>query len=294
MTEAKQTSFLNTESCATVSKEDCDQTDGQALQERPGEARETRDRRKDRRRHEKKHTQNSTVKIFSHHGVESSNAGDSWKTVAACAAMGAGALTVGVTGGLAGGLIVLGGSSAAASAGALASIAGAAAGAHCAIRGDSVGAVARKAGALAVEGAEKAGNLASKNAGKAGSLADEAKRFSVSSAVSVATCGKSVTDRLVNRISEVTAAVGDATGKAKASLLTTASHMSNTVTSLKEAAPASSRTAEECGDQKFSLAHGRTEQRARRSTSLAGTVRRYKLQPPNKDQGRAGYLEESF
>lgn len=286
--------FLNTENCAKTSKDECDRFDGYALEERPWEAMETKDTRKDRRRKEKTHKQHSTVKRYSHQGVESIYAGDSWKTVAACAAMGAGALTVGVTGGLAGGLIMLGGSSAAASAGALASIAGAAAGAHCAVRGDSVGAVARKAGSLAVEGAEKAGTLASEGAGKAGNLANGAKHFSVSSAVSVAACGKSVTDRLVNRISEVTTAVGDATGKAKASLFTTASHVSNTVTSLVEAAPASSRMADECGDQKWTLAHGRSEQRVRRSTSLAGTVRRYKLQPPDKEQRRAGYLEESF
>lgn len=73
-----------------------------------------------------------------------------WRTLAACAAIGAGAVSAGV---VAGGALVAGGTAAAYS-GVFASAAGAAAGAHCATREDSIGAMSRTAGGIAVRGAE--------------------------------------------------------------------------------------------------------------------------------------------
>jgi len=104
--------------------------------------------------------------------------GEDWKMIAACAAMGASALTVGVSGALAGGLIALTGT-AAASAGALAGVGGAVAGAQMATRDDAVGTAARKAGSLAVTNAEKAKQIAAAGAQKVKGTSAESVRTSL-------------------------------------------------------------------------------------------------------------------
>jgi len=188
---------------------------------------------------------------------------EDWKSIAACAAMGAGALTVGISGALAGGLIVLTGT-AAASVGALAGVGGAVAGAHVAARDDAVGTAARKAGSLAVAQAEKAKQVASEGKEKVKGASAESVRASLLQTASEAS---SLLDARKASLATSSSDWKDKLTEARASLLDAAQQVSTGWASLLEGSSAESH-----GSRRRHRAASQHEKASRRSSARSSTV----------------------